>query len=185
MSETGDVIFKNAENADSGNYRKTSLTLFLKIPWKKMFCEHLGKRVMITWSQHGLPKDKSWKTHHVCVRFGGWISALISARHLTRCLMTFLPSGFLGATCTALGIHGDASGVARKHLLRRRQTSCHREAGPLVPPPTWTRATLLLSVFISLFWSRFYLNKVLLLRNNLETVILDDKMQTLKPCVIR
>lgn len=101
----------------------------------QMFCEHLGKRAMIIWNWHGLPKDKSWETHHVCVRLYGWISALISARCLTKCLKICLHSSFLGATCKTMGAHGESSGVARKHLLQRRQNSCYREAGPLVPHP--------------------------------------------------
>ena len=45
---------------------------------------------------------------------------------------------------------------------------------------TWTRAILLLYIFIYL--NTFYLSKVLSLRNNLETTISDDKMQSEVMC---
>lgn len=69
-----------------------------------------------------------------------------------------------------------------KALATEKAEQWLKEAGPLIPPPTWTRATLLLSVcyfIISEFKIQIlFKNKVLLLRNNLETTILDDKMQT-------
>lgn len=119
-----------------------------------MFCEHLEKRVMIIWNQNGLPKDKSWETHHMCEII--WVKQCLDfSKAFDKVPMTFLPSSSLGATRKATGAHGDSSGVAQNHLLQRRQSSCKRGAEPLVPPPTWMRGTLLLSVFIILKWILF------------------------------